>query len=222
MVNTLKKIINKNRFLSRIKNEFFYIIGKEINDRNFFIDKLKPSEVAIDCGANVGKITELLARRGAEIYAFEPNPYAYQELKKKFAGNSKVHCFQKGVYDRKGVMPLYLHNNAEDNQVKWSVGSSLLSFKGNVNKNNFIEIEVVDLIDFINDLHKNVGILKMDIEGAECEVINKLIDTGTIKKVRWLLAENHAERIPEITGKMARLKERIKKEKIKNINFNWE
>ena len=62
----------------------------------------------------------------------------------------------------------------------------------------------------------------MDIEGAEVEVITELIDTGVIKKIKWLLVEGHGKRIPETRSKIDELRHRIKKEKIKNIYFNWD
>ena len=35
---------------------------------------LKPGNIVIDCGANVGDVASRLARSGATIYAFEPQP----------------------------------------------------------------------------------------------------------------------------------------------------
>src|SRR5215213_9742927 len=35
---------------------------------------LKPGDLAIDCGANVGEITARMRASGATVYAFEPNP----------------------------------------------------------------------------------------------------------------------------------------------------
>ena len=43
--------------------------------------RLGPGDVAIDCGANLGAITRIMARGGAEVHAFEPNPDAYAVLK---------------------------------------------------------------------------------------------------------------------------------------------
>ena len=37
-------------------------------------------DLAIDCGANVGHVTAALARTGAEVHAFEPNPQAFSAL----------------------------------------------------------------------------------------------------------------------------------------------
>jgi FkbM family methyltransferase len=77
---------------------------------------LEPSDIAIDCGANIGNITALLCRSGATVYAFEPNPFAFKELQKRFLGNPNVHCFQKGVLDENGMTHLYLHELSDQDK----------------------------------------------------------------------------------------------------------
>lgn len=210
------------KFLNKIKNQIRYSLGRKISDPIFYIHKLRRGDVAIDCGANVGKITQKMLLQGAEVYAFEPNPFAFEELSKRVSSNKKAHCINKGVYDKNTSMPLYLHRQAGEDQIKWSVGSSLLPTKGNVSPDDFVEAELIDLAEFINSFNKKIKLIKMDIEGAEIPVIEKLIDTGTIKKIKWLVAEAHDQRIPELKDAMEKLKAKIKKNKIKNINFNWE
>ena len=41
------------------------------------------SKIGIDCGANIGSITEKLLEECDEVHAFEPNPHAFKELKKR-------------------------------------------------------------------------------------------------------------------------------------------
>lgn len=213
---------NKYPTFLKIKYNIYYFIGREIRDGLFYLKKIKPGDIAIDCGANIGKYTKVMADRGAEVYAFEPNPYAFQKLSEAFVDNPMIHCFKKGVFVENTSKPLYLHKNAGEDQVKWSIGSSLLEYKSNIDNKNYIETELIDLAEFINGLQKKIKLVKMDIEGVECEVINKLIDSGAIRKIKWLLVEGHGKRIPEIREKMSQLRARMKKEKIKNIYFNWD
>ena len=41
---------------------------------------LQPGDLVLDCGANVGKISTLMARTGANVLAYEPDPYAFSRL----------------------------------------------------------------------------------------------------------------------------------------------
>jgi FkbM family methyltransferase len=182
---------------------------------------LQPGDIAIDCGANVGNITVSMAAAGAEVHAFEPNPYAFRVLERRFARNKNVHCYNQGVHDHDGVMRLYLHENASCDQVYWSTGSSLLDYKGNVNKNSYVEIEVIDLVKFVQDFDKDIKLIKMDVEGVECPIINKMIDTGLIGRIGTLLVETHDDKIPELIPETEALRRRIEATELSQINLNW-
>ena len=183
---------------------------------------LGPDDGAVDCGANVGNVTARMASKGATVYAFEPNPYAYQVLKERFLGVPNVHCLNKGVLDRDDTMQLYLHENAHEDQVKWSTGSSLLEDKGNIDPDSFVEIEVIDLARFIKELDREIEVLKMDVEGVECQIINKLIDSKVIDNIKFLIAETHEKKNPSLKEETDKLRKRIDEENLSNINLNWE
>ncbi len=182
---------------------------------------LKAGDIAIDCGANVGKVTERMARRGVRVIAFEPNPHAFKVLQKKFEGNAAVECRNQAVAAEAGTFKLFLHQQSGEDPVHWSTGSSLLGFKKNVNPDQFVEVEVVDLCKLLETLPGSVQILKIDIEGAEVDLLNKLIDKGIHKKVGKILVETH-ERIPELAQPTQKLRDRISNEKIDNIDLGWE
>lgn len=182
---------------------------------------LGPEEIAVDGGANVGVVTAQLAARGATVYAFEPNPHAFRVLQARFHGHPNVHCHQQGVWDRPDRQRLYLHQNAEQDQVYWSTGSSLLAFKGNVNPATSVEIELIDLAAFVLALPRPVSLMKLDVEGAECRVIHHLIDTGAIRRIRLLLAETHDVKIPALREETDRLRHRLADERLTQVRLDW-
>jgi FkbM family methyltransferase len=182
---------------------------------------LAPGEVAIDCGANVGSVTELMARRGAIVYAFEPNPYAFKLLKNKFENNQSVHCIEKGVWKCDGKMKLFLHERAIEDQLYWSTGSSLLANKTNVNEKKYVEVDVVDLAKFIEDLGRPVKLLKIDVEGAEFAILDRLIEMELIQNIDLILVETHEDRIPELRQQSAITRARIKDLGCFNVDLNW-
>lgn len=186
----------------------------------FAVD-LRPGDIAIDCGANIGDITSVMAKSGAIVYAFEPNPYAFQVLSDRFIEMPNVHCINKGVLDRDDRMSLFLHENAHEDQVMWSVGSSLLDFKGNIDPKFFFDIDVIDLAQFIAGLNSDIKLVKIDVEGVEYQIIHHLIDTGLIKKIELLLVETHEQKIPELRKANRSLRDRIAQEGITNINLEW-
>ena len=182
---------------------------------------LSPGAIAIDCGANVGDITAMMARRGATVHAFEPNPHAFAVLQKRFEGNPQVHCHNQGVWNKQDSLQLFLHREATAGQGEWSVGSSLLSFKGNVDANHAVKVDLIDLAAFIQSLGQPVALLKIDIEGAECEVLEQFLAADLHERVALTVVETHDHKIPELKNRTDAIRREIKARGINNIRLNW-
>lgn len=183
---------------------------------------LGPQSTVIDCGANVGKYTRLFAGTGARVFAFEPNPDAFNVLQERVKWFGNVTAYKKGVWIENEHMKLFKHENANENPVKWSVGSSLLAEKENVSKDSFFTIETIRLSEFILTLNRKVDILKIDIEGAEVHVLTDLIDTGAINRVEKIFVELHDEKISALREPTEKLRQRIAAENLSaKIDLTW-
>jgi FkbM family methyltransferase len=199
------------------------IIREVLTDIMFkrYLDNLRPGGIAIDCGANVGDIAVKLAKTGVTLYAFEPNPYAFQKLKEKVGDFVNVTCINKGVWDKNTTTELYFHKEATKNEAFWSFASSIIQSKGNVDPGHSVQIELVDLTEFIETLDKPVDLLKIDIEGAECEVLEKFLDKDLQKRVKLTLVETHDSKIKGLKEKTDHIRSRIKEKKVTNVNLSW-
>lgn len=188
---------------------------------SLIVDNINENSVCIDAGANIGSITEVFANKGATVYSFEPHPMAYAKLKEKFADNPNVKTINKAVFDKNGYMRLYFHEYHDTDNVFFSQGASLFEGKNDINKDSFVDIEVIDLVDFIKNLGRDVYVLKMDIEGGEYDILLKLIKEGLHQNIKHILVEVHDRRIPEIieTGNLVR--KLIKEKNIENIDLDW-
>jgi len=183
--------------------------------------RLGPEDIVIDCGANIGNVTDYFCKSGAYIYAFEPNPYAFRVLKDRFNGVENVCCVQKAVSNSNGIAKLYLHEKTrsglEKDQVKWSHGSSLKENKVNVLADKYVEVEVVDICEFIKSLNRDIRILKLDVEGCEYEILLKIINTDLIRRIDYIFLETHHHKIPGLETKADAVGKLIKERGIKNI-----
>ncbi|TBR19849.1 MAG: FkbM family methyltransferase [Chitinophagaceae bacterium] len=185
------------------------------------LKELNNDSLVIDCGANVGNITNKFAGTGATVFAFEPDPIAFAVLSSRFAATSNVHLFQKGVWDKNETVTLYHHKNQTKNELAFTVGSSIKSDKINVTATKTSTIEVVDLIEFIQSLNKKITVIKLDVEGAETEILEKIIMTKTYLLFDNLYTETHETKIPGQRQNILELRKKIKEESIKNIHLNW-
>jgi FkbM family methyltransferase len=160
-------------------------------------------KVFIDCGYNQGQTTsEFRKTLGEEFmfFAFEANPYLYEMYKNK---NPFCVLENKAVWKENTTLPFYVvtvdrHGNKTPN----TGASTLVKSKSDWNMSIHKEQEVVDVdaFDFsefiIDNFEKeDLIILKMDIEGAEYEVIQKMIDTGAINYINKMYVEFHDSKV---------------------------
>ena len=133
----------------------------------------------------------MLAARGAEVHAFEPNPHAFAVLRDRFTANPRVHCHEAAVAVEAGRARLHLHRDTDADPVGRATGSSLLVDKGNVSDDRFVEVEAVDLVAFVESLARPVALLKLDVEGLEPPLLTALAQSGALTEIRHVLVEMH-------------------------------
>jgi FkbM family methyltransferase len=190
----------------------------------FLARQITKEDVVIDCGANVGKIVKPLLEYQSTVYCFEPNPIAFQQLQKNLGVSENLHLINKAVGVENRTARLFKHvlsQNSEEKELVHSVSASLLSNKPNVDKDNYYEIEIIDFFEFLRNIKKEIFIVKIDIEGAEVELVNALIDHELHKRIKYLFVETHEKTIPDLLSATMSLKYKVKKLNISNIYFNW-
>jgi hypothetical protein len=106
---------------------------------------------------------------------------------------------------------------------RWGVSSSLLENKSNVSQLSFSNIEVVDINAFVLGLPQNVKLLKIDVEGAEFDLIFRLMEGGGIDRVENILAETHEKAVPSLGEKKFELMTRLAEdEELRNkVSLEW-
>ena len=194
----------------------------KLNNGSYTNIDIEIGDYVIDCGANVGCVTDAFHKAGANVVAFEPNPHAFEKLQQRFDSCPRVKCIQKAVsnVDNEQIK-LLLHENANSDQLLFSTGSSILEDKVNININTYVWVKTINLSRFISDCETPIKVLKIDIEGAEIEVLNNLMDTGIIKSIPYVFVETHEQKIPSLVDATQQLRDRIRNEHYSNINLDW-
>lgn len=183
---------------------------------------IAPGDIIIDGGANIGDISSRFAATPAEIYAFEPNPHAFRLLSARFRGNRRVHCINQGVMDQACKLPLFLPKaQGSSDHIDVSVKASFLGGSKDAG-NELVEADCVNLGQFIESLNTRVKLLKLDIEGAECKVLNSLLDSGLIHKIDYVVVETHEKQMPELVPEIEALRQRLRDEKLEaRVRLDW-
>ena len=151
---------------------------------------------------------------------FEPDPIAINELKKKCKNNKNLNLLQTLVGLKDNTQRLFRYRKFDENDPYSTQGSSLLDYRSGANK-PFVEIEVIDFINHIKKQKKEISLLKMDIEGSEIEILNKIIDLNMHDKIKYIFVETHERFSHKLGLETAKLKLRIKNLNINNINLDW-
>jgi FkbM family methyltransferase len=177
--------------------------------------------MVIDCGANVGNITKKFAATGATVHAFEPDPLAFRILKKRFQSFPNVVLHNQGVWDKETDLNFFSHKNQESAEPAYTVSSSIISNKKNIDQEKKCQIHVIDLCDFIARLGKKINLIKLDIEGAEIAVLKKILEKDTYKLFDKMYVETHEKKIPGQTEEIEKIKLLMQKKHVSNIKLNW-
>jgi len=134
----------------------------------------------IDCGANLGMsvIYFKTIYPDAEIVAFEADPYIFSFLEK----NVKSYQFLDVNVINKAVW-----NNSDDTLSFLREGGAGGRIQEKSNGFSFVDVRTIRLKGFLN---KKIDFLKIDIEGAEYNVIKDCADE--LKNVQNLFIEYHS------------------------------
>ena len=186
---------------------------------------LRPGDVVIDCGANVGEVSARLAATGATVIAFEPDPYAFGKLSERVAGCDNVTLYQQAVSTEAGTLRLMRASNFDANPKGGSVKSTLLSGGRGISEEDAVEVEVIDFVAFLRDLVAKSGpvaFLKMDIEGAELALLREMDKAGLFSAIRCLVAETHERKFKDLRSDYRALREAIaEKNSPQHVNLDW-
>lgn len=176
------------------------------------VSMLKPEDVVVDCGANRGDVTELLASSGATVHAFEPDPYNLAKLQERFAGQATVHLHAAAVGTGAGTIRLMRAANWEANPDLASVKSTVVAGGQNIAEGEGIDVDVIDFPAFLGALvsaHGRVAFVKMDIEGAELDLLSAMLDARIFDHIQLTVAETHERKFKDLRPRFAALRTAI-------------
>lgn len=183
------------------------------------LEGLSKGDICIDCGANVGEISKKFADRGARTYSFEPDPWSFQKLTANLQGHADVHLFNKAVGLRPGSIEFYRDAAFTEQPDLHSLASSI--YPRADREQISVRVEVEDLVAFIRSLDAPVKILKMDVEGAEVDLLEALIDEGIAAGIGHIFVETHELQFAELLDGTARLRRTVREKGLSHINLDW-
>ena len=192
------------------------------------LSMLRPGDVVFDCGANIGDVTVPLAETGATVHAFEPDPHAFARLSERVAGRDNVILHDAAVGVSSGRIRLMRAVNFDVNPEGGSVKSTVVSGGRKINEEAgaAIDVALIALPDLIRAEAAKAGgeiaFLKMDIEGAERDLLEHMQAEGLFDLVRLTVAETHENKFKDLRARFAALREAVAAERpVTRVNLDW-
>jgi FkbM family methyltransferase len=182
---------------SHIKKSFILIyplvksiklVLKEVFDDEIYFkySKIEKNDVVIDAGANIGTfsiLSSLMTGEDGMLISLEPDPFNIEFLKWNKDVNRLVNMriIEKALWSKKERLNFYVNE-------LYSAASSLYSGHA---KQIMVEGDTLDNILLDLKLGNRSIFLKMDIEGAEAEVIKGMEKLLKYPKLKGVIAAYH-------------------------------
>ncbi|QCK16183.1 FkbM family methyltransferase [Mangrovivirga cuniculi] len=208
-----KREITKNIFDYKVTaydyDTLLYLIIEIFLSTDYYFDIETDSPKIIDCGANIGMSILFFKKLypDCSIMAFEPNPYAFELLQKNVQQNNlkNVELHNVGLSNDIGEIDFFINDH------KGSLQGSFNKERGGENK---IVVKTQKLSELIRDNH--FDLIKIDIEGAEIQVIEDLFSKEKIDHFNRYKIEYHHK----IGGEKSHLSSFIQQFEKNNFEYN--
>ena len=176
-MTSLLQYYRKKRF-KRAKDKWF----RDLGDTTLRLDyPLNKDSVVFDVGGYQGDFAEAISSRvPSTIHVFEPVERYIELLQKRFMDRPHIHIHPFGLGAKSETLTIEIANE----------GSSLIQ----KSENGVVEsCQIVSFIDFVkNENIKSIDLLKINIEGAEFDLLEAILKTDWVGKIQHLQIQFHS------------------------------
>lgn len=191
---------------------------EEILCRKWFADRgdqthrlnypLTEQSVVFDLGGHIGDWAgEIFCRYNCPVFIFEPVSQYAATLLQRFQHNPKIKIFPLGLSNQDGELQINLDKDR----------SSL--FQNHSSQKESITLQKAS--DFLSTQGiTSIDLMKINIEGGEYDLLENLIESGWIKKIKNVQVQFHAF-VPNAEARMRKLQEILSKTHILTYQYPW-
>lgn len=195
---------------------FFEFVGATFVNKHILHDvDLNADSVVIDVGAYTGSWAQnIVDLYDPTIYAFEPNPKSFERLLERAEKNPKLKPQKYGLGDSDLEIEFTLNG----------LGSSMCDERSETAGLPRVSVDIAAIDRVWRELEfGTVDLMKINIEGAEFPLLEKMIEADLLKNVNCFMIQFH-EWHPGAYSKRRRiLKELAKTHRVEwSFHFVWE
>ncbi len=208
----IKKNLKKYKFFRLIN----YFLNNEYKKYSIF-NNLNSDSIVVDMGAHIGQVSEFISDKyNSNIFAYEPNPTLFKILKEKFKNKTKVQIYNQAISNSINSNKLYSTTNVKINEINESLKYSMEFEKKNIDKNNYISVNVITIKDLLCQFNQ-IDVLKINIEGHEYKILDDIINNKN--KIKKVVCQLHGDYVPHLKKQHVELLNYLKKNNLYNTWF---
>ena len=171
---------------------------------------LKPTSIVFDVGGFKGEWAKHIHEKyGAHIHIFEPLDSFIQAIQNTHGHNNAIKIHPYGLGDSDKTIDISIDGDASST---FATGQ------------NTATIQIKDITAIIADEGiQNIDLIKLNVEGAEYEILNRLIESGDIKKINHLQIQFH-DFVDDVEDQRRNIRQKLKQTHTCQWNypFVWE
>ncbi|MEX1002114.1 MAG: FkbM family methyltransferase [Crocinitomicaceae bacterium] len=144
----------------------------------------------LEAGAHKGTDTVKIAEKwpNAKIYAFEPVPDIFQELKSATSDINNVQCEHLALGAQEGTITMHVSSGRSDGSSSILKPKEHVDFHPDVSFEHEIEVPLMSLDKWAAENHvDSIDFMWLDMQGAEYEMLNA--SSNILNKVKVLFTE---------------------------------
>jgi len=200
------KIINIFLVAINLRNREYYY-SKWIVDRgdeNLYTKyPLSTKSLVLDVGGYVGNFSDKInTLYNPKLIILEPVKKYFNVLKRKYSNCENIILYNYGLSNKNSLQKIYISAD----------GTSLIK-KSDISE----KIKLMNAASFFKK-YRHIDLLSINIEGAEYDVLNRIIETGNIKKIKYLQIQFHSF-VPNAINKRKDIVKNISK--THDIHFSY-
>lgn len=213
----------ENRIGRRARRELKKVHGpRAVADFEERLKLIEPGDLCLDMGANVGTFTRRMAEIGCEVHAYEPDPVAWEALAKNVGDLPNVTLHNCAVAAQAGVFRLYRSRKFARDPLGSTVMSSIAFSKpSRFQDSDGIDVEVRAFGDIVRGFGRRIALVKMDIEGAEFDILRQIFADPGAFDIDALYCETHERQSYPEFAEIDRMRLASAKIDRPHINLYW-
>lgn len=188
---------NKDPLKDKIERTYHQWVAAK-GDKTLRLDyDLSPESVVLDLGGFEGQwASDIFSMYLCKVHVFEPVKAHFETIARRFRQNPNIHVYSFGLAASNRIERIAVAGDA----------SSIVRAQSEDSES----IDIVAAGDFMDEhIRGTIDLIKINIEGAEYELLEHLIDRGITSRLKNIQVQFH-DFVPQAAERMARIQERLR------------